>query len=668
MKKRKVASVPRPVLKSLVNDIKKLVVNDEGRLFLLEIIEEIPYDMRPGVIESLSAFYDIEMVSFFHLLKWEYGKELETICNRALEKYSLAGMDVSPPTIFDGEFYRAYASCSRHTGKITLDIAWKSAKKELHVECFYLTFNPDGVHSFFLIENMPWRQYEDDRISSADMIELSFKEACFMVSSAYAFNICHMNRPALGKYLYQKYLDYDFVFNPVREKELIRKISIRLAPRQVVNSFFYALRYQDAPYVASLFYGDDTIKSDEFADFNSPGRILLEGEVNEVYGSSHTARVTAYTLFLKEYTIYRYSYNFYLQHEEGGNWLISDIERVNKGVADAQELNPFNIKVFCRVYEVNDIDELFDILDKVDNIREVEELPGGMHMRVSSHEDDFNHGVSLLSGVIADLVLNGDEFVVIAREPSTILDFHDILTAASNVPVLCRGEYEVSFLNACNYLGGRYINFEDILLGEEDLISEDGMRLICARYLVKDSNQVRERIEKLKNLDFEISEECQIYYQFDDCCGEPGFFAEYVLGPNWVTLSTFGERDMNLARQNFEHNMYDYLEFDGIELKIDSIFDVLTIDVKREFPQLESILKEIYLNKWYNSHLTTLSGMSPSEASETEEGRRLLWALFKRIRQKEKKRYLSGRRNNLNLKEYIRKVEQKKGENIRLLY
>ncbi|MDD2619622.1 MAG: hypothetical protein PHC92_03005 [Syntrophomonadaceae bacterium] len=662
MKKKRIGTVPRPVLKSLVTDIKKLVVNDEGRLFLLEIIEEIPYDMRPAIIESLSAFYDIEMVSFFHLLKWEYGKEMELLCNRALEKYSMAGIDVKPPEIFNGDFYRAYASCSRHTGKITLDVAWKSAEKELHVECFYLTFNPDGVHSFFLLENMPWQQYEEDRISSADMIELSFKEACFLVSSAYEFNVRHMNRPALGKYLYQKYLDYDLAPDSIREKELIRKISIRLAPRQVVNSFFYALRYQDAPYAASLFYGEDTIQSDEFTDFNSPGKVLLEGEVNEVYGSQQTARVTAYTLFLKEYTVYRNSYCFYLQREEAGNWLITDIERVKNGVVESQELNPFNIKVFCRVYEVNDIDELFDVLDKVENIKEVEELPSGMHMRVSSHEDDFNHGVSLLSGVIADLVLNGDEFVVIAREHAAILDFHNILTSETNAPVLCRGEYEVSFLNACNYLGGRYIYFEDILLGEEELMSEDGMRLICARYLVKDSKPVRERIEKFKNLEFEISEEYQIYYQFADCCGEPGFFAEYVLGPNWVTLSTFGERDMNVARRNFEDKMYDYLEFDGMELKTDSIFDVLTIDVKKEYPQLESILKEIYLNKWYNSNLTTLLGMSPSEASQSEEGIRLLWALFKKIRQKEKKKYLSGRRNNLNLKEYIRKVEQKRGK------
>lgn len=97
---------PRPVLKSLVNDIKKLVIEPEGRLFLLEIIEEIPFDLRPAVLESLSSFYEPEMTAFFHLMRAEYGAELEALCNRSLEKYSLAGLDVSPPSFFGAVFIR----------------------------------------------------------------------------------------------------------------------------------------------------------------------------------------------------------------------------------------------------------------------------------------------------------------------------------------------------------------------------------------------------------------------------------------------------------------------------------------------------------------------------------------------------------------------------------
>ena len=64
----------------------------------------------------------------------------------------------------------------------------------------------------------------------------------------------------------------------------------------------------------------------------------------------------------------------------------------------------------------------------------------------------------------------------------------------------------------------------------------------------------------------------------------------------------------------------------------------------------------MYLNKWYNSHLSTLSGMSPSEACQTEEGTRLLWTMFKRIKKKEQQRRLRGEHKQIGLKEYIRKL------------
>jgi hypothetical protein len=64
----------------------------------------------------------------------------------------------------------------------------------------------------------------------------------------------------------------------------------------------------------------------------------------------------------------------------------------------------------------------------------------------------------------------------------------------------------------------------------------------------------------------------------------------------------------------------------------------------------------MYLNKWYHSHLPTLSGMSPSEACKTEEGTRLLWTMFKRIKQKEQQRRMRGERKQIGLKEYIRKL------------
>jgi len=77
----------------------------------------------------------------------EYGKEFETVCNRALIKYNLAGLEISP-TISKGDFYKSYASTSRHTGRMTVDVAWQKSDGRLYVECFFLAFGTDGCTAF----------------------------------------------------------------------------------------------------------------------------------------------------------------------------------------------------------------------------------------------------------------------------------------------------------------------------------------------------------------------------------------------------------------------------------------------------------------------------------------------------------------------------------------
>lgn len=162
----------------------------------------------------------------------------------------------------------------------------------------------------------------------------------------------------------------------------------------------------------------------------------------------------------------------------------------------------------------------------------------------------------------------------------------------------------------------------------------------------------------MHNLALHISDDYRVFYQIESRSKGPEFFMEFVLGSGWVTLSAFGEADMARARRSFEERMFDSLEFDGMEVRENGLFDVLTSSVKKEHPELEQTLKEIYLNKWYYSQLSVLSGMSPWEASQTEEGTRLLWTLFKRIKQRESSSMYQFGPHRVHLKEYIRKVEQ----------
>ncbi|ABI69440.1 MAG: hypothetical protein PHG94_06695 [Syntrophomonas sp.] len=663
MKKKRQVAFPRAILKNLADEIKKMAGSNEGRLFILEMVEEIPYDIRAQVIEGLSAFYEDEIVEFFQLLKAEYGSEMESLCARALEKFSMAGLDISSPIFFQGSLLKAYATCSRHTGRLSLDIAWKASGKGVHVESFYLTFNADGLHSFFLVENMPLAQFEHDRQVLGEMVELSFDEASLLISQAFALNLRHMSRPSVGRFLYQKYLSHSTTISEIQERELLHRISPRLTPRQLVNSFFYALKYQDLSYILSLISTSHTPQAlQQFDGFLKLGKTLLEGQVEEVYASGKHARVIASSLGLKDHELEQHSYCFYLVKVESGHWSIVDIQSLPSQAKTRTNLtNPLEANVFCRVYEITDMDEFFLVLDKIDNIREMEELPYGIHMRLTCFEDNFNHGVSFFTGVIADMIINGDEFVVISREQSTVAEIHKLFISLSGIPVIYRGEYEVSLLKAYRYLGGNYVYFEDVLVDQEgEQVFDDGMRFISARYLVKDYKKVWQRMGELSLVEIETTVDYRVYYQLEDRNGAPAFFAEYILGPNWLSISAFGELDLNQARQSLEKEIYEYLEYDGMELKTEGFFDILSSEISRENPGLEKALKEMYLNKWYNSHLSTLSGMSPSEASQSEEGKRLLWTMFKKIGQREKKGLVPGQQKRINLKEYMRKVEQGK--------
>lgn len=667
MKKNK-TFFPKAVLKSFVKDIKDLVGANEGRMHILEMIEDIPFELRSSLFQDLGSFYEPYLVDFFYLIKLEYGKEFDSICSRVLEKYSMAGIDTSPHQVFQGVFAGAYASTTRHSGRIAIDVAWAANKNKVHTECFYLTFNADGIHSFFLIEDMDQRRYEAERGLLMDMVPLKFEEVCFLVSQAYAYNIRHMSKPAAGRYLYNKYLNQNITLSERLQYNLICKLSSKLTPRQLVNSIFYAVRNQDLDYVLAMLPPQGLMVKSLFTSIiQVPDKMLVEGGVSSVRGTSDKALVQAYTVTIEAHQIMRSEYKVDLVRNKYGYWHIDNIRTVfNKKIGVDSSDDYFDEKIVCWVYDIIDLDLLFDAIDKIENIRVVKELPYGMHMRITFHEEDFNTPVSLLSEVLADIIINGEEFVLISRDRKVILGFDSLISGGKNYPVVKNGEYEINLLNTIRYLGGQYLHFEDILLQEEeDSAFEDGMRLVCTRYLLKNRERIIQQINSMENIVYRFENEYEVFYQLEPGAGGGEcFLAEYIVGANWATLSTFGDQDMSLARKDFEDKVHEFLEFDGLEVRREGIFDILNTGLKRQRPELEEFLKEIYLNKWLHSRSAILHGMSPSEACKTEEGNRLLWLMFKKIKEKGNRRHISGNPNYIHLNEYIKKLEQKKQHNI----
>jgi len=396
--------VPRPFMKNLVNNIKQMIDSNEGRLLLLELFEEIPVSLRFPIIEGLSSFYINEMVDFNYLLLKEYGIEYADACNHALEKYKMAGKDITPRSFFDGVFYRAYASSTRHTGRLAVNVAWLTEMDLLQVECFNLTFGSDGLNNFFILENVPLQRYKIEAENIAGMKEIDFDEVCFLISQVYFLNIRNMNRPALGKFLYNKYLNKHDCLDKNQQRKLINKLVPQLTPRQIVNSFFHALRYYDVNYILSLFPDDKLIRNKVFNIFGCifKGAIFLEGQSEQVYAAHNNAKVKASSVILKNEECIQKTFNFYLVKDCKKKWLIDDFEILETKIFNDDLDSPAKQKVYCRLYEIVDIDSLFSVIDKIEHLEQIEELPYGIHLRLTKNSNDFNQGISFLRNSIAE--------------------------------------------------------------------------------------------------------------------------------------------------------------------------------------------------------------------------------------------------------------------------
>lgn len=662
MKKKKWSSFPRPVLKSLADDIVNMMGGMESMLFILEVIEELPYELRPDLFEGLEAFGGPEMSLFFQLISREYGKDMQAVIQHALYKFALAGLKVDNFPEPEGEFYRAYVSNTRHTGRVTLDIGWKVGRHDLRVESFSLSFNADGLNSFLVLESVDSRDFDKDHQIMPDLSTISYRECCLLIQDAFAFNRRHMTRPALGRFIYQRYLDEPGAGGNAALRSLIRRISQDLAPRQVVNSFFYALKQQDSSFLSALLAEPYFVQGDLFFGSNtalSPGAFLIEAGIDQVGGSRRRLEISAHALFVNERDVTRSQYRFLLAPDADGAWSIKDIDRIaTEAVSQDDPENPFNVRVYCYVYEILDMDDLFELLDMLENVREVEEIPYGLHIRVNYLADPGSN-LSFLNGVAADLVLNGDEFVIISRDHDVVEEYDGDINREHTRVLKRRGCYELNLSHAYSYLTGQFAAFEDLACTEAgELFLEEGLRYISARYWVKDRESALRWLNRHTQQSYSLVDEINLYYQLGAEV-EPHFTAEYLLGNKWLTVSAFGERDLALARQQFESQLQENLEFQGLELRENGILAVLDPETKRRYPDLEGMVKGLYLSKWYESRNPSLRGLSPSEASKTEEGTRLLWTMFKKMRQVEKRKLMHRQNYRISLNEYIHKVEEK---------
>ncbi|MGE5380187.1 MAG: hypothetical protein ACM3NT_03870 [Methylocystaceae bacterium] len=647
--KNKQQMFPRALLKSLAADITLLTSSNEGRLLAMEIMDEVPYEVRPQMLDGLSAFYEPEMMTFFRLVIQEYP-ELEADCNRALGKLALAGVQENPEEIVDRVLYKILAYRTRHLGQIKLEIAYlRPLELMVEAEVLELAFNSDGIASFSILPNLALSEFEAERSIGDGIIELDLTEAGYLIQEAYRQNVHYMTPPALGRFIYQRYLEGEAVVGRNDQVSLIRKLMPQLSALETVNTFLHSSRLGDDGLLDAICL-DGTEAFSAFPEFTSEAQMLMEAHVTREVREENMAMLFVNAVSACDDEVYSLEYVFTLVKRQG-DWWISHINRYRKEqLHDDSPENPYNHPVFCQVHQLLDVDNLFNGLEAFEDVREIGELPYGSHLRLAQMEYGRSHGVTFMTGILADIVINGEEIVIIAEDESTARQVGEALVKAEGSSLM--QEYTVDVVTAYSYISGEYETFEEALRPEDSSIIEDNMKFITIRYLTSDQDKVKSKLNQLTAKRFKLSD-CQAFYLLDHFEGQEILLAEYLVGDNWVSISSFGDVELTRQRSWFEDNLRTVLEYDGVQLREGGLLGLLDPDTRRSLPELETFLKDMYLNRWYLAKHVRLNGMSPYEAEQSDEGRQLLWSLVKEMRKREKK----GSGGRLPWRDYISRVD-----------
>ncbi|WP_143156837.1 hypothetical protein [Thermosyntropha lipolytica] len=655
--------MPKQILRGIVEDIKKFIDDNEGRLIILEVAKEIPPDLKKQLLEELALFYDEDLAVFFRLFLEEYEEEFKPVCMRALNKYRMAGYDIDAISFQEGVFHKAYASLSRESGSVSLEVAWKKGGRYVDIEYFYLSYGLEGIHSFALVSDMPIRRYDADRRQVSDMVKLDWEEVCLLIQKAYEVNRKNMISPPTGRFIYKKYLEAEVKAEEEKIYDLTLKLCSDLLPGQLINSFFYALKQKDYIYIASLLDRSRlalTDIKDLFAGVLKPGHLLLEAKADTVSRKEDGALVNGHLCLLEREGVYKYNYVFRINQSEDLRWKLFDVKLVAKSSMPAyHNWEPDKKGFFCSVYDIADIDGLFVWLEEIRLLKVVGEIPRGIHLRISPlyDQDEWYNGVSFLGPGEVDLVINGDELVVVCLDADFLADLDEEIANELGEAVELKGRYEVDLLAVYSYIEGQYTFFEDVARSkDEEETSLGGVRFLSARYLVKNYARVYDFLALTGDCFYPLPD-YTIFYRLEKDGEEDLFGAEYILDKEYLTVSAFGEDDLRCRRDELSIKLCDDLEFMGMEIRREGIFAVLTSEVRRFYPGLEAVLKELYLNKWLKSRLPVLKGMTPGEAFQSREGQILLWDMFKQMKRSENS--LQKKACKVKFKDYINKLENR---------
>ncbi|NPV27315.1 MAG: hypothetical protein HPY81_07730 [Firmicutes bacterium] len=672
------STVPKRLLQSLAQDIVAMMETEEGYPLAMEIIDQLPEEVQALFIESLSSIHDPKLGKFFWLLTQEYDGEVQRAAQRCLEKFRLAGIEfevpVKPTTTWPDEcFFMAMASKTRLLGQVSLVMAWEKPSGNLDAKYFILCFNQDGIKDYFRVLDISKANFfAESQPAQVELVQLSFREAIYLLRSAYTQNLYHQKRPARGFLQYGDLLKRPVNLTEEEEARLFQRLGqSELRPDQVVNAYFVALRNCDWALMYNLLSPKSTARRRTRAEYvaakvkkesKQPALFLKTTIVDQVVRKK-TAEIKANLVSDEDEHLMITEYQFKLTRGDAG-WLISGVRVLNqREVGPEDEENPLNYRVFCVVYDVGSFTKVESLLESLPEVETFTEFDYGVHYRWGQHPNPISEGINVSETIFAEFILTDEELIVFSREQLNLDSVCSLLEdRLAPKSISFKHQYYLDVTLVYAILSGEFNCFEEMLseLAEEE--DEEAEPLYAATYEIEDLARVLKKLHTFNVVEFDTPEGVKVFYEFenlqtkeDGSQAGQGFIAEYRLTNDYLMVSAFGHDYLAIVCSELEKGIKKAIRLVDVQQREEdlSIFMAEGIEIPQEVMER---LRKKELSRWLETEMPALHGMTPLEAKKSLEGRKLLWELFKSMKDLQKELIRKGLHPQLDYREYIKAI------------
>ena len=404
--------MPKRLMEKLSNDLHDLLQSHEGTLLALQLLENLPHQVKKSLVANLSTVHSEEVAKFMLLIAKEYPQEeLGLLAERSIKKLALAGVpQVSldllqvndNPVTFSG----ALVSRTRLKGDMSLVLFFvESVERATYSAYFFnLSFGEMGIKEFFYTKEISEAQrgiMESEQVYQ----RVSFSEALYLLSLAHAYNIESESLPALGIFV------YGWLLEQIEQMELAGDIYPLLwtdvTPEHLVNGLCLALRREDYQLVDYLTEG--------CGELSLYKGLLLHNEIisEEL---QEPGVIKALLKMEEEEGLFQLMLEFKFAFEDS-RWKLLSIEELERKKVDwewLEEALSANTETACYFLHQPHGARIF--IESVEGMEMFQEGEGIDLYKWWDLDKVLEEGINFSNAVLADFLVSEDEMVIMAND------------------------------------------------------------------------------------------------------------------------------------------------------------------------------------------------------------------------------------------------------------